>query len=125
MELEVATGNEQALPSEMVRQMIAYAGAGIYEELLFRLMLIPVLWQVFAMFGLQKVPALIGAIILSSLMFSAVHYDFVTAAGDPFEWYSFTFRFSAGVVFACLFAFRGFGIAAVTHALFDMYTRIG
>ena len=124
MDLEVAAGTEPALPSEIVRQMIAYAGAGIYEELLFRLILIPVLWQVLAMFGVQKVPAAIGAVLLSSLIFSAVHYDFVTAAGDSFEWYSFTFRFLAGVVFACLFAFRGFGIAAVTHALFNMFTLI-
>jgi hypothetical protein len=40
--------------------------------------------------------------------------------GDSFELYSFTFRTMAGLFFALLFIVRGFGIAAGTHAAYDM-----
>ena len=42
------------------------------------------------------------------------------ALGDSFELYSFTFRTMAGLFFALLFVVRGFGIAAGTHAAYDM-----
>jgi hypothetical protein len=40
--------------------------------------------------------------------------------GDAFTLYSFTFRVLAGLFFAVLFSLRGFGIAAGTHATYDM-----
>jgi membrane protease YdiL (CAAX protease family) len=52
------------------------------------------------------------------VLFSAAHY--VGPCGDPFRWLTFLFRFLAGVFFAVLFRYRGFGIAAGTHALYDV-----
>ena len=40
--------------------------------------------------------------------------------GDSFAIYSFTFRFLAGLFFALLFSIRGFGVAAGTHAVYDI-----
>jgi membrane protease YdiL (CAAX protease family) len=56
--------------------------------------------------------------VTSSLLFSAAHY--VGPLGDTFAIYSFTFRFLAGMFFASLFLVRGFGIAAGTHAVYDI-----
>ena len=61
---------------------------------------------------------MIGGIVLTSLLFSAAHY--VGPCGDPFRWLTFLFRFLAGVFFAVLFRYRGFGIAAGTHAFYDV-----
>ena len=57
-------------------------------------------------------------VVLTSLLFSAAHY--VGPCGDPFRWLTFLFRFLAGVFFAVLFRYRGFGIAAGTHAFYDV-----
>jgi len=42
----------------------------------------------------------------------------------PFNWAEFVFRTLAGVYFAVLFAVRGFGITAGTHALYDIMAAV-
>ena len=44
--------------------------------------------------------------------------------GDLFDWAKFTFRTIAGVYFAALFAIRGFGITAGTHAFYDIIATL-
>lgn len=124
LKAEIAAESTTMAPSETIRQLIAYFGAGIYEELLFRLMLIPLLWQAALWLGMPKGAATAIAIIGSSLIFSSAHYDFFTSAGEAFQWYSFLFRCSAGLIFGVLFTFRGFGIAAGTHALYDVFVAL-
>lgn len=101
-------------------ELVAYLGAGIYEELLFRLMLLPCAIGLGRWAGLQTVPRTLTAILVTSLAFSAAHYDFVTPGGQPFDFSSFSFRFVAGVMFGGLFLYRGFGVAAGTHATYDI-----
>jgi len=62
--------------------------------------------------------ALLLAIVLTSLLFSAAHY--VGPSGAPLRWFRFVFRFVAGAFFATLFVYRGFGIAVGTHAGYDI-----
>jgi membrane protease YdiL (CAAX protease family) len=56
--------------------------------------------------------------VTTSLIFAAAHH--LGAQGEPFQWYAFVFRATAGLFFATLFLFRGFGIAAGTHTAYDM-----
>jgi membrane protease YdiL (CAAX protease family) len=105
-------------------RLVAYFGAGIYEELLFRLMLLPAIATTIHWMGATRRNSLVTAILVSSLMFSAAHYQLVTAGGEPWEWFSFTFRFLAGAFFAVLFSYRGFGIAAGAHALYDVVVAL-
>ena len=69
-------------------------------------------------------PSMVVAVLLSSLMFAAAHY--VGQYGDPVDWadsrfwFGFIFRCVAGVFFSVLFIYRGFGIAAGTHAGYDI-----
>jgi len=122
-------GGSVSLPTLLV----GFLGAGIYEELLFRLMLLPAVMGLLRLTGFSPRVSLITAIVATSLIFAAAHYHwdfefagrhFTTAHGEEFQWYSFTFRSIAGVYFSLLFAFRGFGIAAGSHALYDIFTLL-
>jgi membrane protease YdiL (CAAX protease family) len=111
--------------------MVGYVGAGIYEELLFRLLLLPAVLGCYRLAGLSPRLSLVAAVLTVSLLFSAAHYQFnaVLAGyhfqmpyGETFAWFSFLFRFLAGIFFSVLFWYRGFGIAVGTHAVYDLYT---
>lgn len=107
-----------AVDEGVLARLVAFCGAGLYEEVLFRLLLLPVLAWSFERLGFSTVPAACWAVVTSSLLFSAAHY--VGPLGDSFAIYSFTFRFLAGLFFALLFSIRGFGVAAGTHAVYDI-----
>lgn len=94
-------------------------GAGLYEELLFRVVLVGSLaWLGQRVFHWKAWPAGVVAAVTGAIVFSAFHY--IGAYGDPFELPSFVFRAIAGLYFSVLFLLRGFGIAAWSHALYDI-----
>jgi hypothetical protein len=94
-------------------------GAGIYEELLFRVLLVGALAAgARAVLGWRPIPAGVAATLLGAAIFSAFHY--IGPYGDRLELYSFVFRMVAGVFFSALYLARGFGITAWTHALYDV-----
>ena len=95
-------------------------GAGIYEELLFRVVLVGALaWGATKVLGWRPLVAGIVATVLGALIFSAFHY--IGPYGDPVDLYSFVFRTIAGLFFSALYLLRGFGITAWTHALYDVF----
>ncbi len=109
---------------------IAFFGAGVYEELLFRLILLSALAAGIYRLGVTRKVSVVTAVVLSSLVFAAAHYQLdlqlgswhiATSFGDTFQWTSFLFRCSAGVFFSLVFLFRGFGIAVGSHALYDIF----
>jgi hypothetical protein len=114
---------------------ISYLGAGLYEESLFRLLLLPALYGIGRAVGLNR--GLSGglAVVLSSLIFSAAHYlpreasalspeayfaALETVRENAALWYGFVFRSLAGVAFGTLFLLRGFGVTVGSHALYDV-----
>jgi hypothetical protein len=104
--------------------IITGIGAGIYEELIFRLILICLLMILFQdLLGLEKKTSVILSVLISAALFSVHHHIIIIqgrlATGVPFNWIEFVFRTIAGVYFAALFAIRGFGITAGTHAFYD------
>lgn len=104
--------------SDLLTQLTLSLGAGVYEELLFRVILFSGLfWLLSAL--TNRVTAGIVAALISSLVFSAVHY--LGPLGDQFELYSFAYRFLSGLIFTGLYIARGFGITAYTHALYDVW----
>lgn len=104
-------------------QLVISLGAGIYEELLFRVILVSALAAVATRgFKLKPLPAGIFATVIGALIFSAFHY--VGAFGDQFTIGSFTFRAIAGAMFSGLYLLRGFGITAWTHALYDVFLTL-
>ncbi len=109
-------------PRDWLAVLIGYLGAGVYEELLFRLMMIPVLTWGLQGCGLTPTRSVIAAIALSSLLFSAAHH--IGSEGEPWVAIRFSFRTIAGVFFASLFVYRGFGIAVGAHALYDILVSL-
>ncbi len=62
--------------------------------------------------------AVTAAVVLSALIFSGFHY--IGPYGDPLTAPTFTFRTIAGLLLSGLYVARGFGVAAWTHALYDV-----
>lgn len=104
-------------------QLMVSLGAGIYEELLFRVLIVAGLALLARKaFRWKPVPAGLFAATLGALVFSAFHY--VGPYGDPLELGSFTFRTIAGLLFSGLYLVRGFGVTAWTHALYDVFLAV-
>lgn len=100
-------------------QLIALSlGAGLYEELFFRVILVSLLLAIFNKFISKTSTAYVLAAVIAALVFSAVHY--VGEFGDPFTLGSFLFRFLFGLALNVIYVTRGFGIAAWTHAIYDL-----
>jgi membrane protease YdiL (CAAX protease family) len=99
-------------------QLVLSLGAGLYEELLFRVLLVSGLLWLGLRLGWRRPIAVVAAVILAALIFSAFHY--VGPMGDTFTLPSFTFRAIAGLLLSGLYVARGFGIAAWSHALYDV-----
>lgn len=98
-------------------------GAGLYEETVFRLFLMGGLFLAAVKFlDIPNWMAAVGAVLISSLIFSGVHY--IGALGDPFTLGSFMFRFFAGVLLAAIFYLRGFAVAVYTHAIYDIIVMV-
>ena len=95
-------------------------GAGLYEELVFRVLLVSaLLFLARTVLGLGKVASTVVAVVTGALVFSAFHY--IGQYGDPIEAPSFIFRTVAGLAFSALYVLRGFGVTAWTHALYDVF----
>jgi membrane protease YdiL (CAAX protease family) len=93
-------------------------GAGVYEELLFRLLLIGgVAWVLHKLWGWDKVWSVGVMLIVSSVLFSLAHY--VGPLGEPARTYSFFFRAVCGLVLGIVFLWRGLGVAVWTHAIYN------
>ncbi|MFW5968236.1 MAG: type II CAAX prenyl endopeptidase Rce1 family protein, partial [Persicimonas sp.] len=98
-------------------------GAGLYEEIVFRLFLMGGLfWLGAKQFKWPTWVAALVAVVVSSLLFSGVHY--IGSLGDSFELGSFMFRFFAGILLAVIFYLRGFAVAVYTHAIYDIIVMV-
>ncbi len=103
---------------EGTKQAIAFIGAGVYEELLFRLILFSAITWAFQRAGTAPRASLLLGVVISSLLFAAAHN--IGPYGDPWQPWPFLFRTMAGVFFALVYQYRGFGIAAGSHFAYDV-----
>jgi CAAX prenyl protease-like protein len=108
---------------ELPTQLMISLGAGIYEELLFRVLMVGTLAALARRgFGWSAGAAGGFATLVGALIFSAFHY--IGPYGDRLELASFAFRTIAGVLFSGMYLLRGFGITAWTHALYDVFLAL-
>lgn len=92
-------------------------GAGVYEELIFRLVAFTVLsFLLIDVLEFRKSIGSLLVVLISAALFSAYHY----LGDEPFRWWSFSFRALAGLYFGVVFLCRGFGITAGSHAAYDL-----
>ena len=114
---EQSTGSTVQL--SYIQELALSLGAGLYEELFFRVFLVSLfIWIFSKWFGAKSWACYISAILLSAVLFSTVHYT--GNMGDPFTMSSFLFRFLFGVILNGIYVWRGFGVAAWTHAIYDV-----
>ncbi|MCR9243460.1 MAG: CPBP family glutamic-type intramembrane protease [bacterium] len=102
----------------LVRDLVGSLGAGIFEELVFRLGLMSVLVWIGVRF--LSVPKwVIGslAVIGSALVFSWFHH----LCGEPFDQTRFVFRTMAGILLGLLMWQRGYGVCVYTHTFYDVH----
>ncbi len=111
--------NHQATIQQLSKtQLFALSlGAGLYEELFFRVILVSGLFYLFSRSFSSK-RAYVLAAIFAALAFSGVHY--IGEFGDLFALNSFLFRFLFGLALNVIYVIRGFGCAAWTHAIYDL-----
>ncbi len=100
------------------QQLALSLGAGLYEELFFRVILVTVFILIFTKVFGKKWAAVTASVVLSALLFSAVHY--IGSMGDAFTLGSFLYRFLFGLILNGIYVWRGFGVAAWTHAIYDI-----
>ncbi|KAA3616380.1 MAG: CPBP family intramembrane metalloprotease [Calditrichaeota bacterium] len=115
--LSLQTGGIEGL-KEMLPQILMAASAGIYEEILFRLIMLGFLLLLLNQLMQSKRWLQISiATFVSSVIFSVFHY----ASFEFFAWSSFTFRFVAGCILGLLFVHRGLAVAVYTHSFYDFF----
>ena len=115
----ILVGLMSPIGKSIIQQVTLAIGAGIYEEFLFRVLLI---------YGLNGILGFIfqwsvnirrwGAMIVAAGIFSAFH--FIGEYGDYFSLDLFLLRFFAGLVLGIVYFVRGFGITAYAHSIYDL-----
>jgi hypothetical protein len=107
--------------------VIGALGAGVHEELAFRLALcggLVALGEGAAAASpasaLARRPRLVvaGALAVSSIAFAAAHH--LGAHGEPWTAHAFAFRALAGIAFGLIFWFRSLAHAVYAHAIYDL-----
>lgn len=99
------------------RLIVLSVGAGIYEELVFRLVAFTLLSLLLGdLLRIRKGWVNLVMVFGAAAAFSIYHY----LGSEAFQWQSFAFRTAAGVYFGMIFLWRGFGITALAHASYDV-----
>ena len=108
---------------DLFSQMAISVGAGLYEELVFRMVLIAVLHTLLVDVG--KASHAVGAMIAISV--SAVAFTFYHDLGQATGGLSgrrVLFYLLAGLYFGAVYVLRGFGVVVGVHALYDIITEL-
>lgn len=103
----------------IAEELVLCIGAGIYEELVFRLALIAFLSMI--VIDLLRVPksgAMVAIVMLSAALFAGHHHP--PFGSEAFDACTFLFRAGAGIYLAIVFLWRGYGLAAGCHATYNL-----
>ena len=108
--------------SGLMQNLALSIGAGLFEEIIFRVILLNLIFLLLSPLLKKKVVAAVFSVLLASFLFSLSHY--VGTMADTWQLYSFMFRWAAGLLFTVLYFVRGFAITAYTHALYDIWVLV-
>ena len=105
-----------------LRGVLESVGAGVYEEFLFRMILISIALLIFTDAMKRKEDrVIIGAIIVSGILFALCHFSVAQLSGDAsMNWSRLVFLALAGMWWGVLFIWRGFGVAVCSHICWDL-----
>lgn len=109
---------------DVLPAVLKAVGAGVYEEFLFRMVLISLLLLLaIDVARLRKDACTVTAVILAAVVFSLCHFSLLGGA-ESFAWGSFVFRTLAGVLFGTAYVFRGLGIAVGAHIFWNLFVYL-
>lgn len=111
------------------------SGAGFFEELLCRVILLGGTFWVLKRCEMEESKSSLIAIIFSSLVFAEIHYfhffpglgqhfGIVDNPDNPYTIGGFAFRFLSGGFLGWVYLKKGFGVAAWSHALYGYFQVI-
>lgn len=110
-----------AAEGALTANLVGSLGAGIFEELVFRLGLMSALvWIGLRAVRAWSLPAWIAgifAVVVSALVFSWFHH----VCGEPYDRTRFVFRTMAGLLLGALMWARGYGVCVYTHTVYNVY----
>lgn len=107
------------LEKDMFHRIAMGLGAGVYEEMVFRLILISLLVMVGTdLFHLERMPVAVASVLASALLFAGHHHK--PFGAEAFAISPFLFRSLAGVYLSVIFWYRGYGSAAGCHAAYNV-----
>jgi len=112
-------------------RLVLSIGAGLYEELLFRMVAIALVHFVLVDLGRMKDrTGTMAAVFIAAVAFTLYH-DLSTGAvgtvgggGASVDPYLVLFYMLSGLYFGALFVMRGFGIAVGVHAVYDIFVIV-
>jgi hypothetical protein len=94
-----------------------YLGAGVYEELIFRLGGFALL--AFLLIDVARLPAKTAApfiVLMAAIAFSGYHMW----GNEPLPWQAFVFIGLRGIYYGIIFLERGFGVTVGVHTAYDL-----
>lgn len=109
----------------LMQQIVLSIGSGIFEEFVFRVVLVSGLALIVGLFlKKQYMYKMTISIIIAAVIFSSFHF-FGEYADIP-KTSLFILRFVAGVILGYIYILRGFGIAAYSHSFYNLivFTQI-
>ena len=114
-----ATSVDQLPQNPVWLPYLMSVGAGLWEEIVFRLGLLGGLYVLFKrLFRLPDLSAVGLGILISALAFAFYHH--VGESGEAFSLSRFAFRGFAGTILGVLFAWRGLAIVVYMHVFYDV-----
>lgn len=119
----VSRGRPAVAESTLAADLVFAIGAGVYEELVFRLIAILLLHLLLVdVIRMRHTTGSVIAVVVAAALFSVYHFYSNDMSGQQID-FSFAqalFYFLGGLYFGTLFVMRGFGIAAGAHAFYDI-----
>ncbi len=105
--------------NDWINGIVLSVGAGVYEEFLFRMIIMSILFLTLPNLLRVKDRSLyIIVMLVQAIIFAVFHY--LPWSKEAFYLPVFTFRIVAGLYFGYIYQERGFGIAAGSHVFYDI-----
>jgi membrane protease YdiL (CAAX protease family) len=118
-----AVATPASIPTGLASRFVVSIGAGLYEEFLFRMLVIALLHTLLV--DVARADHWVGigvAVVVSAALFTAAHP--LNDAAGALSTQRVVFYLMAGLYFAAVYVARGFGIAVATHAAYDIATYL-
>lgn len=122
--LQLADAAPPVESQSVMARITLSVGAGLYEEMVFRLALIAgIHWLLVDMFKSSDTWAYALAAVVSALAFT-IYHNLTHGGASGINPRLVVTYLVAGLYFAMLFILRGFGVVVATHAIYDVFALV-